>query len=328
MTAIWLLSTRRRPEACQQVLNACYETGMTSPGVVYVDEDDGSYDKLSLPDNWTVHREPEWLSLQGSMQWAYRTYPQASQYGWLADDTFPRTPGWDRLIEQATGGWNLAYCRDLWFSETPGEADQLEAGNNLSSGLCFGGDLVRAVGWWALPGVIQAGVDTAWCDIVRPLGLHRYLPDVTVEHANWRTQKRVYDETDRWERAGFGDYIDHDFGVKDAWFRSADFRNLIATLADKAPVGDLQVRKQVRASAEADREHRTELERQARKKRSGMILQARRQSLVDELWAVNNTIPAARMMRILEGQCDDILDLEHARLFDSDADEGQAGLAA
>ena len=47
MTAIWLLSTRGRPEACQQVLDACEETGMTSPGVVYVDETVDEYQDIS-----------------------------------------------------------------------------------------------------------------------------------------------------------------------------------------------------------------------------------------------------------------------------------------
>ncbi len=297
VTAIWLLSTRRRPELAQEAIDACMDAGMTSPGVVYVDEDNGSYDKLRLPKNWSIHREPEWLSLQGSMQWCFNKYPDATQYGWLADDTHPRTHGWDKMLEAEADGWRLSYANDLWFSDNPGEVEQLEKGNNLSSGLCWGGDLVRAVGWWALPGVIQAGIDMAWLDIVRPFGLHRYRPDIVVEHLNWRTKKRPYDETDQWERPGVGNYIDRDLDVKNQWHWSRAYRNLMQHLEAAAP-------------ADAN---------------LGGALQARRQSLVDELW-VKGGLPAARLQRIQEGGYDNIFVYE--KVLDPDADEGSPGLAA
>lgn len=228
MTAIWLLSTRGRPNACQEVLDACEETGMRSRGVVYVDETVDEYRNLRLPKNWTIHCEPEWGSLQASLQWCFRNYPDADQYGWLADDTYPRTKGWDKDLEAAAGRWKLSYCNDLWISQSGGTHEEhLHKGLNLSSGLCWGGDLVRTVGWWALPGVIQAGIDTAWVDIVHPLGLYRYLPDTIVEHKNWRTGKRPYDDVDRWERAGVGDYISDDCAVKNEWVLSADYRNIL-----------------------------------------------------------------------------------------------------
>lgn len=296
MTAIWLLSTKGRPEMCQATIEACYETGMTSPGVVYVDEDDGSYDNLQVPDNWTVHREPEWLSLQGSLTWCFENYPDATQYGWLADDTRPRTDGWDKLLEAGAGDWLLVYAKDLWFSENPGETEQLITGHNLSSGLCWGGELVRHVGWWALPGVRQAGIDMAWLDIVRPAGLFRYMPEVTVEHLNWRTKKRPWDETDDWTRDGV-DYIDRDIVTKNWWYRSRGYRTLLAGLAESAAPG-------------IDHEG---------------IVAARRQSLVDALWA-NGKLPGARLQNILEGTYDNVFALEF--FLDSHTDEEQKKLAA
>lgn len=204
---------------------------MVSPGVVYVDEDNGSYRDLKLPKNWRVHREPEWRSLQGALEWCLAEYPDASQYGWLADDTRPRTTGWDRMLEAEAADWNLAYARDLWISEEPAEAVRLVLGKNLSSGLCWGGELVRTVGWWALPGVRQAGIDTAWCEIARPFGLHRYVENVVVEHLNWRTGKRKKDETDNWDRDGIG-YVDRDIVATREWLASEDYRNLLHRLVD------------------------------------------------------------------------------------------------
>lgn len=294
MTAIWLLSTRGRPRAAQDTIDACMDAGMTSPGVVYVDEDDGSY-RLKLPRNWTMHREPRWVGLQGSMQWCLRSYPSASAYGWLADDTRPRSRGWDKILEGAAGNWNIAYARDLWFSENPGEREQLEGGFNLSSGLCWGGTLVRKVGWWALPGVIQAGIDTAWLDITRPLGLTRYRHDVIVEHLNWRTGKRPYDDTDRWDKDG-SNFIEKDLAVKDRWFRSRAYRDLLRRLAPEAPKTD----------PEAARD-------------------AIRQSFVDQVWR-EGKVPASRIDNFRRAGDAELERLE-AAYVGSDADEGQAGVA-
>ena len=234
---VWLLSTRGRPDACQRVLDACTEMGMSSAGVVYVDETVEEYAGIRLPANWTIHYEPEWGSLQAAMSWCHETYPDAGSYGWLADDTLPRTQGWDKLLEARAGQWRLAYAKDLWLSERDYTLRELEEGSNLSSGLCWGGGLVREVGWWALPGVRQAGIDTAWTEIVRPLGLHRYTADVTVEHENYRTGKRERDAIDDWTRPDAEDYISRDIEIRNQWVLSEDYRELLRRLGAHSRIG-------------------------------------------------------------------------------------------
>ncbi len=229
MSAIWLLSTRGRPKQAQATIDACQKAGMTSQGVVYVDEDTGLYDRLRLPANWTIHREPEWLSLQGSMSWCFDSYPDATRYGWLADDVRPRTKGWDKLLEAAAGGWRLAYARDLWMSENDFDVQRLQRGTDLSSGLCWGGNLVREVGWWAFPPVKQAGIDTAWTALIAPLELHAYCKDVIVEHLNWRTGKRPKDHIDSWDADGVP-YIDQDIVARNEWVNSAGYRDTLTRL--------------------------------------------------------------------------------------------------
>lgn len=206
---------------------------MTSQGVVYVDETVDLYRDMRLPRNWSIHFEPEWGSLQASMSWCLDAYPAATQYGWLADDTRPRTKGWDKLLEQEADAWCLSYARDLWLSELEHTRLELEDGANLSSGLCWGGDLVRAVGWWALPGVRQAFIDVAWCRIVQPLGLARYTPRVVVEHLNYRTGKRAKDAVDDWSRSG-EDYIQADIDAGYAWLGSDDFIDTIKRIEPTA----------------------------------------------------------------------------------------------
>jgi hypothetical protein len=274
MTAIWLLSSRGRPKEAQDTIDACQEAGMTSRGVLYVD---GKVDyQFELPKNWSKHYESQWLGLQGSMQWCLEQYPEATQYGWLADDTRPRTKRWDKKLELAAGKWNLAYARDLWMSEIPGMLEQLKVGRDLSSGLCWGGDLVRMVGWWALPEVVQAGIDTAWTEIVRPLQLHRYIGDVTVEHLNWRTGKRKYDETDNWVQDGV-DYIHGDIVRRDQWVGSKDYRDTLRRVG--------------LAMGDPDHVYKTKM-------------YAMWESYANQLYMRDGGITGARLTRIMEGQVD------------------------
>src|SRR5690606_20587427 len=191
---MWLLPSKGRRKLCQEALDACSDSGMTSLGVLFVDTTVDEYAGIRLPPNWTVHYCPEGGSLTASMQWAFKEYPSERHYGWLADDVRPRTQGWDKLLEEAAGDWDFACANDLWL----GGGTLIQQGRDMTSGLCWGGELVRAVGWWGFPEVIQAGIDTAWVRIIAALGSYRYLPDVIVEHLNWRTGKRDKDDTDAW----------------------------------------------------------------------------------------------------------------------------------
>lgn len=192
---------------------------MTSLGVLWVDDDEHRYRRIRLPENWIRVDAPRWGSIAPGMDYVLERHPHASQFGWLADDTYPKTEGWDVELEAAAGDWNLSYARDLWLSEKAKTRRTLERGTNLSSGLCWGGELVRAVGWWALPGVRQAGIDTAWTALCAPLRLCRYVPGVIVEHRNWRTGKRPRDKGDEWSRRDAPDYIEHDLEVREQWGR-------------------------------------------------------------------------------------------------------------
>lgn len=301
MTAIWLLSTRGRPRECQETLDACEATGMTSPGVVYVDETVDEYRNIRLPKNWRIHYESEWGSLQASMSWCYKNYPDASQYGWLADDTRPRTQGWDKLLEAAAGDWCLSYARDMWLSESPRLLAELEDGTNLSSGLCWGGKLVRTVGWWALPGVRQAFIDVAWCRLVEPHNLHRYMGHVTVEHLNWRTGKRPADAVDDWSRDG-DDYIDRDIAAGYEFLSSWEFLKILRRLrgvVPRQPITDRQVARAV---------------------------QKLRDDYADSHWRPGMSGQA--LTRHLENFDASGRGQELAAILAADADTGQAGVAA
>jgi len=199
---MWLLPTRGRPKLCQEALDACYETGMTSDGLLIIDTRAGSYPYLHIPDNWSVIRGP--LDMADAMRIAFMLYKNDKQFGWLADDLRPRTQNWDKLLEKEAGDWLLVHCNDLWIANSVSDRAR-----SLCGAFCWGGELVRTVGWWALPDVRQAGIDDAWIDITHP-DYRKYIDEIVVEHIQHKNGKRPKDDTDNWVRDDIN-YINQDF---------------------------------------------------------------------------------------------------------------------
>lgn len=232
---MWLLTTRQRPKLAAEALAACAETGMTSEGIVYIDGDEhGLYKRLTVPTNWTVHRA-EHGGLSRALQWCLETFPHERFYGWLADDMAPRTPGWDRKLEDAAGTRCMAQANDLWsYIRDPVSA---RTGLEPTAGHCWGGDLIRTVGWWALPGSVQAGTDVAWARLVHRLQRMRFCDDVTVEHRHWRRGARRRDslDTDMYDSNGHT-HTDDDLKLLWAWLDSRDFYMTVRKVRLRCPV--------------------------------------------------------------------------------------------
>jgi len=227
---VWLLPSVGRPAAAAQVLEACAEMGMTHQGYLWADGDD--YTNVKLPKNWTLIQRDENRGIGPVMNDFFDSFPDASHYGWLADDTPPRTEHFDQHLVAAAGDFGLAYAHDGGYRSCPGFDESIARGVELTAGLVWAGDLLRAVGWWALPGLRQAYVDVVWCDLISAHNLARYTPSVTVEHLQWRMGKRAKDEWDA--RADTKDtqvWID-DAVVYDLWVQHE--RNL--TLSRLTPI--------------------------------------------------------------------------------------------
>lgn len=207
---MWLLPTRGRPELCQQVLDACIITGMSTPGCILVDTRDERYPNLRHGDNWFITEQP--LDMAEAMEWCFHTFPEEKFYGWMSDDLVPRTSRWDQQLVHAADRWFMTHCNDLHLSLH----HNIMIGV-LSGAMCWGGELVREVGWWALPGVKQGGIDDAWVHLFgRLFGLKRYLDDVVVEHITYLNAKRPRDKTDNRTREGIA-YIEQDLQLYHQW---------------------------------------------------------------------------------------------------------------
>ena len=222
---MWLMTTKGRAKAAENALAACWSTGMRQSGIVFVDgEDTAAYDDIKLPPNWSMVK---WVdvggigNLAGSKQYVFEHYPDERVYGWMADDNIPVTENWSYKIEELAYPWRLVHCRDMWISEESlSSLDQLKRTINLGGGICWGGELIRCVGWWAPPGIIQGSIDWAWTSLVgnTPLGL--YVHDIIVRHDNWRTGRREKDDNDDLTKA----YIRADVAHIDQYRRTPEFK--------------------------------------------------------------------------------------------------------
>jgi hypothetical protein len=183
---MWLLTTRNRPGMAQRTLDACEATGMSTPGIAFLDG--CHYPGFRLPQNWIMFRSAENVGVGAAMQWFLRHLPNVPFYGWLADDFVPQTPFWDRRLIEAAGDRFMAFGNDLYPRDFVPQ--------HLTSAFAIGGELVRAVGWFSPPGLRQAGIDSAWNQIGRRFGLMRYLHDVVVAHEHYSVGKRPKDATD------------------------------------------------------------------------------------------------------------------------------------
>jgi hypothetical protein len=127
------------------------------------------------------------------MEEMYCAYPNELWYGILADDLMPRTPKWDVLLIDRAGKTQISYPNDLGRK------------SKLPTHPCVGGDLVRAQGWFGLPGVRHYCVDSVYRYIGDSLGIKHRMDEVIVEHVHYSEKKverdGLYKETSRFKES-------------------------------------------------------------------------------------------------------------------------------
>lgn len=225
---MWLLQSRNRRDQCQAAIDSFVKCGLDGTVVVYLDG--CRYDPpLQLPESWRLIQEDQHLRLSVPMNRMLGEYPDEPFYGWLADDLRALDDGCFRLLEERADVNYLAYSNDGWMSHT--HRQKLCSGETLAGALCWGGDLVRRVGWWAPPMVQQAMVDVIWNKIItaQSPGLHRYAPDIIVEHWNWRTGKRARDEVDEVDAkyVSFPAHMQRDIKLAKQWLAGRGFTEAV-----------------------------------------------------------------------------------------------------
>lgn len=185
-----IVPSRGRPRSVAELAQAfAATTGPEARMVVAVDDDDPqrtAYEQLPI---WELPqfdlRLGRRLRLGGTLNETAAEYvDQCDVIGFMGDDHRPRTDGWATWILdglQAPGGVHIVY------------GDDKLQGQQLPTAAFLTSQIVRTLGWMALPGLTHLYVDNAWLELGRAAGVLGYLPDVVIEHMHPGAGKAAWD---------------------------------------------------------------------------------------------------------------------------------------
>lgn len=164
--------------------------GLSTPGILVVNgtETPGvleRYKKIKLPENWKRVWFQKNVGCNAAANKIVSMFPDEPWYGGLADDEWVNTPDFDKTLITAAGSWNIANANAGRNSE-----------QRVQSFPTFGGDLVRCVGWLALPGLFHWFGENTWeyfdAHIVPRLRV--FCKDIAAEHRHFTNSPVEKDE--------------------------------------------------------------------------------------------------------------------------------------
>lgn len=174
----WVLPSLHRPQRLHSCLVSMKETGVETPGIIILGADqqsDAEDIRRYLPSKWTVRcQDVDDHSLADVLNRFVREHPDLPYYGYLQDDLIFHTLGWDWQLVAAAGKTGMASSNDEWNAPR----------RNVGAG-AFGGDLIRAWGFWAPPGVRHCYMDDFWEDVGNLCGNWQVLMKVRQTHFHW-----------------------------------------------------------------------------------------------------------------------------------------------
>lgn len=181
---MWILASLGRPERIRKVVEA-YVWGAESTVLLTLWKEDkhlAEYLDQTWPSNWKIEIVPQ-KGVGPTYNEVLRRYPNEPHYGFLADDAIPDVQGMLRKLEEAAQDWNVAYANDQHHCA------------DICTMPCIGGELVRAAGYLAPPGLLHDAIDCVWHEIGRTLGLLRYFPELTYTHMHPIFGRAAWDRT-------------------------------------------------------------------------------------------------------------------------------------
>lgn len=185
---IWLLPTKRRIDKLRAFLHACEKTGITTAGLILVQNDElaelmTEYAALPLPAGWAIYG----TDADGLADKVRELWPSVKGLDWcglVCDDLLPQTYLWDQMLVDLCHGKNMVSCDDGEF-----------APDRVAGAVIWGGELMRAAGYMFPNGFWHTYVDNVWEDLGRLTGCWDVRMDVLIMHDHGFKPEFEQDET-------------------------------------------------------------------------------------------------------------------------------------
>lgn len=181
-----VLASKGRPEKIEGFYKSWRETTEGFSDVITcLDYDDPALNK------YKKHKDINYdigvgKTMNGTHNRVFFKYPFYKYYFIVSDDHRILTKYWEsRFMEVIAnnGGKGVAYGNDLMFGE------------KLSTSAFVSGNIFRALGFLALPGLYHMWVDNFWMELGRQLDKIFYFPDIFIEHLHFNVKKSLADES-------------------------------------------------------------------------------------------------------------------------------------
>lgn len=186
---LWLLHTRGRIEELNPLFDQYRAVHTSTQGLLIVSKSEyekrsAEYKHVKLPAGWHTLLSPHeytgdtyrWLTpmlLAAGLEWI----------GLLTDRNVPMTYRWDTTLVGLINGRNIVSCDD-----------SLQAPRRQCGAVLFSTNLIRAVGYWYIPGIRHTYIDDVWEHIGMKCGCWEICMDVLVrKDSAFVTQQ--FDET-------------------------------------------------------------------------------------------------------------------------------------
>lgn len=167
---MWLIPTRNRPEAMQELIVAM---GYVRDVAVMVDGE--PYD-IEWPAHWRIHYSTEHLEMQRGINALFKLYPNEKTYGLITDHARPQSANWADELDKTAGDWKIALC-----SDTKDRFNHRTGHRRMTAAVSIGGNLARACGYVWPDFCTHLYGDDALEEIGWELGLVEYREDVIVK---------------------------------------------------------------------------------------------------------------------------------------------------
>jgi hypothetical protein len=197
-----------RPQNAKEFLSHWRKTTSGLSDLLFVLEDNDPTMDADPDSPHTEYLVGNYRSLGKAFNAAFEKNESYDYYAALNDDHWIKTPQWEEASIDALEDGGIAYGNDLIH------------GKELATAPILDGDLVRALGYIAPPGIAHLYIDNAWMDIGRGIGQLHYMPEVIFEHMHPSVGKSDWDdsyhsanssEANSRDHQSYQDWLDHRF---------------------------------------------------------------------------------------------------------------------